>query len=249
MEPIRWNLLPTPCNMDISIELLERVGSLSVKITTHSGPDLWVPVPSWRKGRCHVPVGPKAVGITAVWAFPLCTPAWLSFACRMHFWPPLPAQCSLQPCTSQLLLLLQLLVLLRPPRCDQWRQRLEQLTSGSISSCLQGFLIERAGRKTLLWKNYTVMALALGLLTVTLSLQVRPHWCTRTVPMFYCMTDSMTISLPTNHFLVGRSIFGAYHHIHGGLFPAMYIWIALHSQDHCQGYLMTFLKVEEIDLC
>uniref|UniRef100_A0A8C5ISH5 Major facilitator superfamily (MFS) profile domain-containing protein n=1 Tax=Junco hyemalis TaxID=40217 RepID=A0A8C5ISH5_JUNHY len=40
-----------------------------------------------------------------------------------------------------------------------------------ISSCLQGFLIERAGRKTLLWKSYAVMALALGLLTVTLSLQ------------------------------------------------------------------------------
>lgn len=49
------------------------------------------------------------------------------------------------------------------------------LRAGSMSSCLQGFLIERAGRKTLLWKNYTVMALALGLLTVTLSLQVRPH--------------------------------------------------------------------------
>ncbi|NXR25433.1 GTR9 protein, partial [Cinclus mexicanus] len=62
---------------------------------------------------------------------------------------------------------------------------LEQLTSacpqlslgaGSISSCLQGFLIERAGRKTLLWKNYTVMALALGLLTVTLSLQDSFFW-------------------------------------------------------------------------
>uniref|UniRef100_A0A672UVF2 Major facilitator superfamily (MFS) profile domain-containing protein n=1 Tax=Strigops habroptila TaxID=2489341 RepID=A0A672UVF2_STRHB len=38
---------------------------------------------------------------------------------------------------------------------------------------LQSFLIERAGRKTLLWKSYAVMALALGLLTVTLSLQVR----------------------------------------------------------------------------
>ncbi|NXD22924.1 GTR9 protein, partial [Spelaeornis formosus] len=45
-----------------------------------------------------------------------------------------------------------------------------------ISSCLQGFLIERAGRKTLLWKNYAVMALALGLLTVTLSLQDSFFW-------------------------------------------------------------------------
>ncbi|NXY20827.1 GTR9 protein, partial [Atrichornis clamosus] len=33
-----------------------------------------------------------------------------------------------------------------------------------------------AGRKTLLWKNYTVMALALGLLTVTLSLQDSFFW-------------------------------------------------------------------------
>lgn len=48
-------------------------------------------------------------------------------------------------------------------------------------SWLQGFLIERAGRKTLLWKSYTVLALALVLLTVTLSLQVRPHLCIRAV--------------------------------------------------------------------
>lgn len=41
-----------------------------------------------------------------------------------------------------------------------------------MSSWLQGYLVERAGRKTLLWKSYTVMALALGLLTVTLTLQV-----------------------------------------------------------------------------
>lgn len=43
--------------------------------------------------------------------------------------------------------------------------------------------------------------------------------------MFYCMADIMTISLPTNHFLVRRSIFGANHHINRGLFAAMYIWI------------------------
>ncbi|XP_005445293.1 solute carrier family 2, facilitated glucose transporter member 11-like [Falco rusticolus] len=39
-----------------------------------------------------------------------------------------------------------------------------------------GFLIERAGRKTLLWKSYIVMALALGFLTVTLSLQDSFYW-------------------------------------------------------------------------
>uniref|UniRef100_A0A8C9MJC6 Major facilitator superfamily (MFS) profile domain-containing protein n=1 Tax=Serinus canaria TaxID=9135 RepID=A0A8C9MJC6_SERCA len=44
-------------------------------------------------------------------------------------------------------------------------------TTEILSTVLCGFLIERAGRKTLLWKNYAVMALALGLLTVTLSLQ------------------------------------------------------------------------------
>ncbi|XP_009080949.1 PREDICTED: solute carrier family 2, facilitated glucose transporter member 11-like [Acanthisitta chloris] len=45
-----------------------------------------------------------------------------------------------------------------------------------LSTVLCGFLIERAGRKSLLWKNYTVMALALGLLTVTLSLQDSFFW-------------------------------------------------------------------------
>lgn len=49
------------------------------------------------------------------------------------------------------------------------------LGADHASSCLQGSLIERAGRKTLLWKSHTIMALVLGLLTVTLSLQVRPH--------------------------------------------------------------------------
>ncbi|NXT25493.1 GTR9 protein, partial [Syrrhaptes paradoxus] len=45
-----------------------------------------------------------------------------------------------------------------------------------LSTVLCGFLIERAGRKTLLWTTYTVMALALGLLTVTLSLQDSFSW-------------------------------------------------------------------------
>ncbi|KAF2976308.1 hypothetical protein EK904_002745, partial [Melospiza melodia maxima] len=49
-------------------------------------------------------------------------------------------------------------------------------TTEILSTVLCGFLIERAGRKTLLWKNYAVMALALGLLTVTLSLQDSFFW-------------------------------------------------------------------------
>ncbi|NWH39434.1 GTR9 protein, partial [Chloropsis hardwickii] len=52
----------------------------------------------------------------------------------------------------------------------------EVLSTVLVSSCLQGFLVERAGRKTLLWKNYALMALALGLLTVTLSLQDSFFW-------------------------------------------------------------------------
>ncbi|NXP62559.1 GTR9 protein, partial [Chloropsis cyanopogon] len=50
------------------------------------------------------------------------------------------------------------------------------LGAGSVSSCLQGFLVDRAGRRTLLWKNYALMAVALGLLTVTLSLQDSYFW-------------------------------------------------------------------------
>ncbi|XP_026715548.1 solute carrier family 2, facilitated glucose transporter member 11-like [Athene cunicularia] len=45
-----------------------------------------------------------------------------------------------------------------------------------LTTVVCGFLIERVGRKTLLWKSYTVMALALGLLTVTLSLQDSFSW-------------------------------------------------------------------------
>ncbi|XP_074700037.1 solute carrier family 2, facilitated glucose transporter member 11-like isoform X2 [Strix aluco] len=69
--------------------------------------------------------------------------------------------------------------------CDLFRDkavRWQLITLFLVSSCMQliganvGFLIERAGRKTLLWKSYTVMALALGLLTVTLSLQDSFPW-------------------------------------------------------------------------
>uniref|UniRef100_A0A8V0ZZZ9 Solute carrier family 2, facilitated glucose transporter member 5 n=1 Tax=Gallus gallus TaxID=9031 RepID=A0A8V0ZZZ9_CHICK len=40
----------------------------------------------------------------------------------------------------------------------------------------QGFLVDRAGRKALLWKSHTAMALALGLLTITLALQDSFSW-------------------------------------------------------------------------
>ncbi|NXR81902.1 GTR9 protein, partial [Pycnonotus jocosus] len=49
-------------------------------------------------------------------------------------------------------------------------------TTEILSTILCGFLVERAGRKALLWKSYTVMALALGLLTATLSLQDSFFW-------------------------------------------------------------------------
>ncbi|XP_068013239.1 solute carrier family 2, facilitated glucose transporter member 11-like [Melanerpes formicivorus] len=45
-----------------------------------------------------------------------------------------------------------------------------------LTTVLCGFLVERAGRKTLLWRSYTVMALVLGLLTATLSLQDSFSW-------------------------------------------------------------------------
>ncbi|POI23382.1 hypothetical protein CIB84_012869, partial [Bambusicola thoracicus] len=42
-----------------------------------------------------------------------------------------------------------------------------------LTTALCGFLVDRAGRKALLWKTHTAMALALGLLTITLALQTR----------------------------------------------------------------------------
>ncbi|XP_030141633.4 solute carrier family 2, facilitated glucose transporter member 11 [Taeniopygia guttata] len=64
-------------------------------------------------------------------------------------------------------------------------------TTEILSTVLCGFLIERAGRKTLLWKNYAVMALALGLLTVTLSLQDSFFWvpyCSVVLVFIYIMS-------------------------------------------------------------
>ncbi|XP_048820400.1 uncharacterized protein LOC125701887 [Lagopus muta] len=45
-----------------------------------------------------------------------------------------------------------------------------------LTTALCGFLVDRAGRKALLWKTYAAMALALGLLTVTLALQDYFSW-------------------------------------------------------------------------
>ncbi|OXB64681.1 hypothetical protein ASZ78_008757 [Callipepla squamata] len=45
-----------------------------------------------------------------------------------------------------------------------------------LTTVLCGFLVDRAGRKALLWKSFTAMALALGLLTVTLILQDSFSW-------------------------------------------------------------------------
>lgn len=101
-----------------------------------------------------------------------------------------------------------------------------------MPSCLQGFLIERAGRKTLLWKSYTVLALALVLLTVTLSLQVRPHLCIRAVSHLHvllCGRYHCYVPSPKSLFSGSRSIFGANHHTNRVLFPAMYMQIKANS--------------------
>ncbi|NP_001334639.2 solute carrier family 2, facilitated glucose transporter member 11-like [Gallus gallus] len=45
-----------------------------------------------------------------------------------------------------------------------------------LTTALCGFLVDRAGRKALLWKSHTAMALALGLLTITLALQDSFSW-------------------------------------------------------------------------
>ncbi|XP_042685015.1 solute carrier family 2, facilitated glucose transporter member 11-like [Centrocercus urophasianus] len=45
-----------------------------------------------------------------------------------------------------------------------------------LTTALCGFLVDRAGRKALLWKTHAAMALALGLLTVTLALQDSFSW-------------------------------------------------------------------------
>ncbi|XP_030316507.1 solute carrier family 2, facilitated glucose transporter member 11 [Calypte anna] len=78
-----------------------------------------------------------------------------------------------------------------------------------LSTILCCFLIERAGRKPLLWKSYTVMALALGLLTVTLSLQDSFFWvpyCSVALIFIFIMSfgigpAAVLCSLPTEIFI------------------------------------------------
>ncbi|KAM6051213.1 solute carrier family 2, facilitated glucose transporter member 11-like isoform 2-T2 [Theristicus caerulescens] len=78
-----------------------------------------------------------------------------------------------------------------------------------LTTVLCGFLIERAGRKTLLWKSHAVMALALGLLTVTLSLQDSFFWvpyCSVALIFIFIMSfgigpAGVLCSLPTEIFI------------------------------------------------
>ncbi|XP_065707572.1 solute carrier family 2, facilitated glucose transporter member 11-like isoform X1 [Patagioenas fasciata] len=78
-----------------------------------------------------------------------------------------------------------------------------------LTTVVSGSLIERAGRKTLLWKSHTVMALALGLLTVTLSLQDSFSWvpyCSVALIFIFIMSfgigpAGVSCSLPTEIFL------------------------------------------------
>ncbi|XP_010017114.1 PREDICTED: solute carrier family 2, facilitated glucose transporter member 11-like [Nestor notabilis] len=78
-----------------------------------------------------------------------------------------------------------------------------------LTTLMCSFLIERAGRKTLLWKSYTVMALALGLLTVTLSLQDSFSWvpyCSVALIFIFIMSfgigpAGVLCSLPTEIFI------------------------------------------------
>ncbi|KAK4812938.1 hypothetical protein QYF61_001053 [Mycteria americana] len=64
-----------------------------------------------------------------------------------------------------------------------------------LTTVLCGFLIERAGRKTLLWKSYTIMALALGLLTVTLSLQEGLGSFSFIIFLTYCLSMAIFVFL------------------------------------------------------
>lgn len=115
-----------------------------------------------------------------------------------------------------------------------------------MSSWLQGFLIERAGRKTLLWKSYTVMALALGLLTVTLSLQVRPHLCTRAVSHLHVLLYGRYHHYfpPLKSLLVGVKVFLG---LSSQPCTCTLKAIALYNHDHY--LLVRFLEEEETDVC
>lgn len=149
------------------------------------------------------------------------------------------------------------------PGC--WRQLLSSfstpvgpvLSADSRCSCLQGFLVDRAGRKALLWKTYAAMALALGLLTVTLALQVRPHlciWAKCHIFVFCYMADINTIFLSPKNFLAEVEVL---------LQPTIILTvvcfqpctcrfksIAFYKCDHCQHCLLEkCVEVENTDVC
>lgn len=136
---------------------------------------------------------------------PLCCPPWLPFACKVSpqassTQDTLPAAPGPAPCPQTPLLPsrggttsseMPWLAAQAAPGAAQQRLPVGlSLGADRASSCLQGSLIERAGRKTLLWKSHTVMALVLGLLTVTLSLQVRPHLHIRAVSCLHVLLHS-----------------------------------------------------------
>lgn len=72
--------------------------------------------------------------------------------------------------------------------------------------------------------------------------------------MFYCMADTITISLLPNHFLVGVEVFLGLTiiliEVCSQPCTCRLKQIALYNHDHCQDYLLVkFLEVEETDVC
>lgn len=150
------------------------------------------------------------------------------------------------------------------PGC--WRQLLSSLSTpvrpvlsaDSRCSCLQGFLVDRAGRKALLWKTHTAMALALGLLTVTLALQVRPHlciWAKCHIFVFcYVANINTTFSLSPKNFLAEVEVL-----LQLTIILTVVCFqpctcrlksIAFCRYDHCQHCLLEkCVEVEDTDVC
>lgn len=245
---------------------------LCLKITTQPEVALGLPVPLCRKDRWQS-LGPlvsrthgcRIHGNYQCKHFHFAVLPGYPLSAECYHRPPLPEQCSLQPCTSSACP--QLPAASGPAQSPQMLYSPSQrryhipvpdfseipsawpvkaatgagqqclllrsvLWADGMPSWLQGFLIERAGRKTLLWKSYAVMALALGLLTVTLSLQVRPRLCIRAAfHLHVLLYGRYHYYFPPakSLFSSSRSVFGANHHTNRGLFPAMYMQIKANS--------------------
>lgn len=163
--PVSFQSLETTANRALGMKLLQQISSTDPAKPTPFSAGL-SDVDSWQ---------------WTVQTFPLCCPPSYSLPAECCPGPALPMQCSPQPCISPACPSTSSrwqVQLPRAPRSGCWRLLLVPAPGAdSVSSWFQGYLVERAGRKTLLWKSYTVMAVALGLLTVTLTLQVRPHLC------------------------------------------------------------------------